>query len=348
MENTPKPPPAPDDDERDLFLIPQLVGMLRWLEELIVALSGYGIVFALGVGVVDLLTNGTLTAQNPWIDLAYAVAFAAAIAGQIIGLASRSSRSFERGQWMRGIIYFALVLVLAFTEYQAAVVFGLHRAFGTPVAQALQNIGLSQEDFIKLRAAVGVILAVLSGFLRWQPKRRKSIAQLEQEADEKIRRAAIQRKERAAVFGNLAGFAGDAIKSARTAAEKALAKEADAPEESPAPVAVIQTRPNGHGAAAHLAKLPQDYAPDDPAFDRYELPEGMERTTLLPLTTMARRLGIAPSTLSTKWDALDMPYEVARADQQPTTMNIAAYHVLALCEAGEIATPANVKVLATA
>lgn len=228
---------APEDR---LPLIPLLVSFLRWIEELIVALSGYGIVFALAVGVVDLLTDGNLTSQAPWVDYAYAIAFAAAIAGQIIGLASRSSRAFSQGYRLRGSAYTLLVLLLAFTEYQAAVIFGFHKAFGTPVSQSLQELGISQRDFIQLRALVGVFLAVLSGYLRYQPKRQKSIEQLRREAEYKRQVEEINAQSRAQGLKNLASFAGGLGQAARSAVAQATTTATEptaeiAPADVPAP-----------------------------------------------------------------------------------------------------------------
>jgi hypothetical protein len=218
-----------DETEEKLFLIPYLIGFLRWIEELIVALSGYGIVFALGVGVVDLLTDGSLTSQAPWVDYAYAIAFAAAIAGQIIGLASRSSRSFSRGQWLRGSAYTVLVLLLALTEYQASVIFGFHKAFGIPVSTSLLQLGINASDFIKLRAGVGVFLAVLSGFLRWQPKKRKSLAQIRKENAYNLSVAEERAKVQQATINRGAALFGNAGKAARAALKAAREKPVDAP-----------------------------------------------------------------------------------------------------------------------
>jgi hypothetical protein len=229
-----------DESQEKLFFIPQLVALLRWIEELIVALSGYGIVFALAVGVVDLLTDGQLTSNSPWVDYAYAIAFAAAIAGQIIGLASRSSRSFSKGQWLRGSAYTVLVLVLAATEYEAAIIFGFHKAFGTPVTVALARLGIDQSSFIQLRAGVGVFLAVLSGYLRWQPTKRKSIAQLQREAEYKKSVADMQAQaaqERMARAAKGAGGLGQAARLAfKNATATTPATSADvAPANPPAP-----------------------------------------------------------------------------------------------------------------
>jgi hypothetical protein len=222
-----------DETEEKLFLIPYLIGFLRWIEELIVALSGYGIVFALGVGVVDLLTDGSLTSQAPWVDYAYAIAFAAAIAGQIIGLASRSSRSFSKGQWLRGSAYTLLVILLAFTEYQASVIFGFHKAFGVPVATSLAQLGINQGQFIQLRAGVGVFLAVLSGFLRWQPTKRKSLAQIRKENAYNLSVAEERAKAQKAAIDRGAGLLGNAGKAARAALKAATSKEVETPVAAP-------------------------------------------------------------------------------------------------------------------
>jgi hypothetical protein len=214
-----------DDSQEKLFLIPYLIGFLRWVEELIVALSGYGIIFAVAVGVVDLLTDGQLTANSPEIDYAYAISFAAAIAGQIIGLASRSSRSYSKGQWLRGSAYTLLVLLLAFTEYQASVIFGFHKAFGTPVSTSLARLGIDQAQFIQLRAGVAIFLAVLSGYLRWQPTKRKSIAQLQREAEYKRGVADMQAQAAQERMARAAKGAGGLGQAARLAFKNATAKE---------------------------------------------------------------------------------------------------------------------------
>jgi hypothetical protein len=230
-----------DDSQEKLFAIPYLIGFLRWLEELIVALSGYGIIFAVGVSVVDLLTDGSLTQQWPWVDYAFAVAFAAAIAGQIIGLSSRSSRSFNKGQWLRGSTYTLLVLLLAFTEYQAAVIFGFHKAFGVPVDTSLQRLGIDQAAFIQLRSIVGVFLAVLSGYLRWQPTKRKTIAQLQREAEYKRNLADMQAQAQQERIARAAKGVGGLGQAARLAIKNATAKTDKTPA---ATVEVQETSPN--------------------------------------------------------------------------------------------------------
>lgn len=220
-----------DDSQDKLFLIPWLIAFLRWVEELIVALSGWGIVFALAAGVVDLLTDGQLTEHWAWVDYAYAVAFAAAIAGQIIGLSSRSARAFSKGWKLRGTAYFFLVVLLGYTEYQASVIFGFHKTFGIPVVTSLAQLGINQGQFIQLRAGVGVFLAILSGYLRYQPTKRKSIAQLQAEADYKRQVEAIEAQNRAAGLANLGKLAADARNAARAAIQGGSGSPAGGPSE---------------------------------------------------------------------------------------------------------------------
>ena len=196
-------PPTYEPDEARLFLIPVLIGILRWLEEGITALSGYGIVFALAVGVVDLLTDGGFTAGAGWVDYAYAWAMALGIAGQIVGLSARSSSSFQRGAWLRGLAFTVLVLALAYVEYQAGVIFAYHKTFGTPVVLALGQVGLTQSAFIQFRTGTAVALAVLSGFLRYQPRRTKSVEEIEAENERKTRIAASNARARQAQLGTL-------------------------------------------------------------------------------------------------------------------------------------------------
>jgi hypothetical protein len=171
-----------EEDEHPGFLIPWLIAFLRWIEELITAISGYAISFALAIGVMDILSNGQFVAQFGWVDLTYAGAMAAGIVGQLVASSARASRSFSRGEPVKGVGYLVLVFLLAFTEYQAGILFGYHQAFGISVVDSLGALGLGQAGFIQFRTGVAVFLAVLSGFLRYQPAKAKSIAQMRKEA----------------------------------------------------------------------------------------------------------------------------------------------------------------------
>lgn len=216
-----------DDEEGRLFLIPILIGFLRWVEEAITALSGYGIIFALAVGVVDLLTDGSFSSQAPWVDYAYAWAMALGIAGQIVGLSSRSSRSYNQGRWIRGTAFGLLVLVLAYVEYQAGIIFAFHKTFGTPVVQSLTQLGLTQDIFIRSRTAVAVALSVLSGFLRYQPRRKLTIEEIEAENERKARIAASNAKARQAQLGTFISTVAGAGQAAAQAARSVAASAGD-------------------------------------------------------------------------------------------------------------------------
>lgn len=201
------PPKRPELEEEETFIaIRWLVAVLRVIEDLITAVSGYGIIFALGVGAVDLFTDGQLTSNLPWLDYLYAFALAAGIGGQLIAVASRASRAFHNGNAWAGVGFTLLALVLAFVEYEAAVVYGFHKVFNQPVATSLLQLGISQGSFIQLRSGTSVVLALLSGFLRYQPKVRKSAAEVEAEQEEKRRIQAAIRQTRQAQLAGIRGM----------------------------------------------------------------------------------------------------------------------------------------------
>lgn len=210
---------TPPQHEEEVFApIRWLTAGLRFLEDLITAISGYGIVFALGVGAMDLFTDGQLTADISWINFVYGFALAAGIAGQIIGLASRSNRAFQNGERLAGCAYMLLVLLLAFVEYEAAVVYGFHKVFNKSVVDSLNDVGISQSGFIQLRSGTAVALAVISGFLRYQPKQRKSAEEVEHEEEYKRRVAAAKTATQSA---RLAGW----VQSTKAAVNQATGKK---------------------------------------------------------------------------------------------------------------------------
>lgn len=186
------------EEEKSPLGIKYLVAFLSWIEEIITALSGYGLTFALALGVVDLLTDGLFSSSNTWVTSAYAWAMALGIGGQLVGSANRSSKAFHRGQIIAGVAFFVLMLILGFAEYQATTIFSFHKAFGITVDQSLARLGIDQAGFIQLRTGVAVGLVMMSGFLRFQPARGKTIAQIQADADRKIALGAINAKVRTA------------------------------------------------------------------------------------------------------------------------------------------------------
>lgn len=332
-------PETPEyDDEEQLWLIPQIALVMRWIEELITALSGYGVVFALAVGVVDILTEGKLTTDNPNIDYAYAIAMAVGIAGQIVGIAARSSRAWSKGDRFLAIWYGILVAVLAYVEYVAGIVFGFHKTFGVTVPQALGNLGITESNFIQVRTGVAVGLAVISGYLRNQGrKKRKTQAQKLQEIKEK-------QELRAAQQGATAGFLAGIVQTGKGAVDAARTSTAGnetgaAPTPSKTPV-LAKGAPRAGAFQGQRKATGEQYTEEDPRLALYVLPAPYELDTWDPITIMADALGVigGAAKLSTLWNQLDLPWEGPFEGQQQAsnTKNIQVWQVLALADQGEL------------
>jgi hypothetical protein len=199
-----QPNAAPQFEEEETFVaIRWLVAFLRVLEDLITAVSGYSVVFALAVGSIDLFSDGKLTADLPWLEILYAFALAIGIAGQLIAVTVRSAQAFRAGNALAGIGFTVLALLLGGVEYEAATVYGFHVVFHEPVAQSLNQLGITQANFIQIRSATAVAIALLSGFLRYQPKVKKSAEEVEKEEEEKRRKALAKAATRQA---QIAGY----------------------------------------------------------------------------------------------------------------------------------------------
>jgi hypothetical protein len=341
-----------EQEEERLPLIAALSAGLRWVEELITALSGFALTVALGVGVIDLASGGRLTASDPNIDMVYAVSLAIGVSGQLVGMASRTTRTWRHNKPL-ALFYASITVGLGYVEWLAGVVYAFHQTFGETVAASLANMGIAERDFIGIRTAVAVGLVVLSGSLRYQkPKKKKSVEQIIAENERAARIAESNAKLRQARVANAMGVlsAGGraAVEAARAAGAIARADgepvaSAAGADASVAPVVQLAEAAPAPDVVPTARRLPSSYEASDPAFRRYQLPEGLGLTTLLPITRMADALGVPRSTLSTLWQQASMEYEVARGDQAAGTKNIGVWQVLALVETGLLELPSQVE-----
>ncbi len=332
------------EDDGGLWGLATLSVILRWVEELITALSGFALTVAACIGVIDLASGGQLTADLPGADFLYAGSLAIGISGQLVGMASRMSRSWQQGsRWTALCFYAPLVAMLAWVEWLAGAVYGFERTFREPVTVSLAGLGVSQSQFIDIRSGVAVGLIVLSGMLRYQRHRRKSVAEIIAENERLKQIAASEADLRQARLGNTLGAFVGAGRAALTVAAGAGPQATTTAENSVSASVESSPPPARQETASGLMKAPGEYEPDDPTFAKYWLPADLELTTLLPLTRMAEALGVARSTLSTLWSEQQMEWQPAHAGQGVTTKNIAAWQVLALVEAGLLERPAQVE-----
>ena len=85
--------------EPTMPLLGAISAFLRWVEELVVLLSGPMLTVGLGIGLVSLLSDGKLLVDAPWLLYAWAVAQAVGVDGQIVGVWYRVSVAVSQRRW---------------------------------------------------------------------------------------------------------------------------------------------------------------------------------------------------------------------------------------------------------
>src|SRR5215470_19139486 len=105
------------DYEAELPLLGWIAGLLRWLEELIVLVSGPLLMAGLGIGLVALLSDGALLVTAPWLVYAWAISQTVGVDGQLVGAWYRVSVAVGRRRVGVAIAYILLGLLLAYVAY---------------------------------------------------------------------------------------------------------------------------------------------------------------------------------------------------------------------------------------
>lgn len=163
-----------EDYEQELPLLGWIAGFLRWLEELIVLVSGPLLMVGLGIGLVALLSDGALLVTAPWLLYAWAISQTVGVDGQLVGAWYRVSVAVARRRW--GVVFGFVVLggVLAYIAYVATWVFATQQAYHLTIAQALVRLGMDSTTWLWQRSAVSVLLVCLSGYLRYRAPRKQT------------------------------------------------------------------------------------------------------------------------------------------------------------------------------
>lgn len=336
MADTSKAPPVEyEDDDLNMPGIRQISNGMAWLEALVTALSGYFLTVAMGIGVVDILTDGQLTTSSPYLTYIYGVSMAAGIGGQLVGLSFRAARCFGRksmGGFINGMGFLVLVAILSYLEYISANAFSYHKSFGVPTIQTLHDLGWDQRSFIQFRNGVAVGLIILSGFLRYSPKPRKSVAQLQADADRAVAIAAINAQTRGAA---IAGFAG-MVKGARIVIAQAVTQPP--PQGSDNAEDEEGTTEAQEGLSGTLG-----LTIDSPELKVYVLPSGISLTTQDSKMRMAALLGYdRQQVISEAMKIASMQAAYPVEGQSKHAQNVAVWQVLALIESGLLDLPTHV------
>lgn len=159
------------EQEEDLPLLGGIALALRWVEELIVLVSGPILTAGLDIGLIALLSDGALLVSAPWLLYAWAISQTVGVDGQLVGAWYRVSVALARRRWGAVAGFALLGLLLAYVAYVAALVFATQQAYHITTAQALARLGMDATSWLWQRAGVSVLLVCLSGYLRYRAPR---------------------------------------------------------------------------------------------------------------------------------------------------------------------------------
>src|SRR5215469_914197 len=187
------------DYEAELPLLGWIAGLLRWLEELIVLMSGPLLMAGLGIGLVALLSDGALLLTAPWLLYAWAISQTVGVDGQLVGSWYRVSLAIARRRWGAALAFAALGALLAYVAYIAALVFATQQTFGLTTAQSLARLGMNGTSWLWQRSGVSVLLVCLSGYLRYRAPRKQvlSLEERKRAIEEQMELDALKAKQRA-------------------------------------------------------------------------------------------------------------------------------------------------------
>jgi hypothetical protein len=187
------------DYESELPLLGWVAGLLRWLEELIVLVSGPLLMAGLGIGLVALLSDGALLLTAPWLLYAWAISQTVGVDGQLVGAWYRVSVAIARRRWGAAFAFAALGALLAYVAYIAALVFATQQAYGLPTADALARLGMNSTSWLWQRSGVSVLLVCLSGYLRYRAPRKQvqSLEDRKRAIEEQMELDALRAKQHA-------------------------------------------------------------------------------------------------------------------------------------------------------
>ncbi|HEX8982374.1 MAG TPA: hypothetical protein VF792_06385 [Ktedonobacterales bacterium] len=236
------------DEQMHLPVLGAISGFLRWIEELIVLLSGPMLTAGLLIGLVSLLSDGRLLLTMPWLLYAWAISQAVGVDGQLVGAWFRVSvvLSSSTLSWGRKLLAVAalvtLGLTLAYVAYVAALIFSMQQGYGLTVAQALARLGMDSATWLWQRAAISVFLVCLSGASRYRkkPVDRRNLAEKTRAIEEQMALDALKQRQQAQRLRGMVGAVRGAVTAATASDSAESSDETDvASGLVPAPAGVL-------------------------------------------------------------------------------------------------------------
>ncbi|HZC05161.1 MAG TPA: hypothetical protein VE338_05940 [Ktedonobacterales bacterium] len=152
------------ETENELPMLAGIAGFIHWWEELLNIVNGPVLLFGAGIALVDLLTDGQLTATATALLFAWAISQALGIDTQLLGCFSRARHA---SGWPR-VGWLALGVVLGYAAWQAGDVYALQQSEHIGEAAALAQLGMPSQLWLGWRAFLAVGLVALSGWTRYR------------------------------------------------------------------------------------------------------------------------------------------------------------------------------------
>lgn len=297
--------------DHEMPVLGGIAACLRWCEELLAIVSGPVLTFGLGIALVDLLTDGRLTATVPALLYAWAVSQAVGVDSQLVGAWDKARQAARQRRW--GVLAGMVVLgvALSYVAVVAALVFATQQSGGATVATALHRLGMDGMSWLVQRSVLSVVLVALSGWTRYHPPAKDAAAETAAERARLERELSLEPLRQAVRARRALGAVGLARQTLAAAAGRAVTVAGAEPEPLPAPAfKALPTPPRRGGPSGPLRgrkprRLPDDWRSVEPqARQAWESGAWREGMTARAMATAA---AISPTAAST-W------YRILRAE----------------------------------
>lgn len=153
--------------ERELPMLAGIAAFFRWCEELLNILNGPLLMFGAGIALVDLLTDGALTATDQALLFAWAISQALGIDLQLLACFARARMAMLRHHYWALVGWILLGIPLAVATWQAGYVYALQQSEHISEAAALAEAGMDRRTWLAWRVALAVLLVCLAGWTRY-------------------------------------------------------------------------------------------------------------------------------------------------------------------------------------
>lgn len=241
--------PHPPMTERELPMLAGIAAFFRWCEELLNILNGPLLMFGAGIALVDLLTDGALTATDKALLFAWAISQALGIDLQLLACFARARMAMLRHHYWALFGWILLGIPLAVATWQAGYVYALQQSEHISEAAALAEAGMDRRTWLAWRVALAVLLVCLAGWTRYVAPRinaEQSAAEERAKLEREIELEPLRQKLRAQQLRGARGLAADArgvFVAAVTGREKATSADPLPMTQEP-PAASAETDPS--------------------------------------------------------------------------------------------------------